>query len=131
MSSHTLNEKLSEAILGKMIDDKLACAAVFQITGALGVEPLEAGRTFDLMDISITKCQLGLFGYEPDKKIVKPAASVSDAMKQAITARLSDGRLACLAAWEIAAKLSVPKMDVAAACEALGIKIKPCQLGAF
>jgi len=104
---------------------------VFQITGELGVEPIEAGRTLDLMDISIIKCQLGLFGFTPEKKVVKPAPSVSDVMKNEIESRLSDGRLPCFAAWEIAAKLKVGKMDVAGACETLGIKIKPCQLGAF
>ena len=32
---------------------------------------------------------------------------------------------------EIAEKFGVPKMDIAAACEALSIKISACQLGAF
>ncbi len=131
MSSHAQNEKLVEGIKNKAIDEKIACAAVFQIAGELGVEPAEAGRTLDLMDISIIKCQLGLFGFTPEKKVVKPAVSVSDVMKNEIESRLSDGRLPCIAAWDIAAKLKVAKMDVAAACETLGIKIKPCQLGAF
>lgn len=131
MSSHTLNEKLSSAILGKIVDDKIACSAVFQITDELGIAPAEAGRTLDLMEISIVKCQLGLFGYMPEKKILKPAGSVSDSMKKKIEERLADGKLSCIAAWEIAAAMKVPKMDVAAACEAMGIKIKPCQLGAF
>jgi hypothetical protein len=131
MSSHTHNEQLVEAIKGKAIDDKIACSAVFAITGELGVTPADAGRALDLMEISIVKCQLGLFGYAPEKKIVKPAPSVSDAMSGEIRARLVDGKLSCAAAWEIAAKLKVAKMDVAAACETLEIKIKPCQLGAF
>jgi len=107
MSSHTQNEKLVEAIRNKAIDEKISCAAVFQITGELGVEPIEAGRTLYLMDISIIKCQLGLFVFTPDKKVVKPAPSVSDVMKNDIESRLSDGRLPCFAAWEIAAKLKV------------------------
>jgi hypothetical protein len=131
MSSHTQNEKLVEAINGKAIAESIACSAVFTIIGELGVGPAEAGRTLDLMDMSIIKCQLGLFGYTPEKKVVKPAESVSDAMSGEITARLTEGRLSCAAAWEIAARLKVPKMEVAAACETLGIKIKPCQLGAF
>lgn len=131
MSSHVQNEKLVEAIQGKAIDEKIACAAVFQITGELGADPAEAGRTLDLMDISIIKCQLGLFGFTPEKKVIKPAASVSDVMKSEVESRLADGRLPCAAAWEIAARLKVAKMDVASACETLGIKIKPCQLGAF
>jgi len=42
-----------------------------------------------------------------------------------------DERLPCAAAWDIAAQAGISKMALSAACEALGIKIKPCQLGAF
>jgi hypothetical protein len=44
---------------------------------------------------------------------------------------MTDNRLPCLAAWEIAEKLGIKRLDVCAACEHLRIKIKPCQLGAF
>jgi len=49
----------------------------------------------------------------------------------AIRAALVDRRLPCASAWDIAKTFGVRKMVVSAACEALGIKIKPCQLGAF
>jgi hypothetical protein len=131
MSVHKQNEQLIEAIKGKAIADTIGCAAVFTIIDELKIEAAEAGRALDLMDVSIVKCQLGLFGYSPDKKIVKPAESVSEDMNGELSACLKDGRLACADAWAIAKKLKVPKMDVSAACEKLGIKIKPCQLGAF
>jgi hypothetical protein len=131
MSVHRQNEQLIEAIEDKAIAGSISCAAVFSIVADLKIEPAEAGNALDMMDISIVKCQLGLFGYSPDKKIVKPAESVSDDMNREITACLKDGRLSCADAWTIAKKLKVPKMDIASACEKLGIKIKPCQLGAF
>jgi PIN domain nuclease of toxin-antitoxin system len=52
-------------------------------------------------------------------------------LKESITSALKDGNLSCVAAWEIAKKLNIPKMKVCAAAEALEIKVKPCQLGAF
>jgi hypothetical protein len=52
-------------------------------------------------------------------------------MATAIREKLKNGKLACHRAWEIAAAFQVPKMAVSAACEAMQIKIKPCQLGAF
>ena len=131
MSVHRQNEQLIEAIQGKAIAGTISCAAMFTIIDGLAIEPVEAGRALDLMDISIVKCQLGLFGYSPEKKIVKPAESVSEDMNREIQACLKDGRLPCADAWVIAKKLKAPKMDVSAACEKLGIKIKPCQLGAF
>ena len=131
MSVHKQNEQLIEAIQGKAIADTISCAAVFTIVDEMKIEPIEAGRALDLLDIAIIKCQLGLFGYSPDKKIVKPAESVSEEMNVEISACLKDGVLSCADAWAIAKKLEVAKMQVSAACDKLGIKIKPCQLGAF
>ena len=110
---------------------QLACARVFKIASASGVSPSEAGKTLDLLNIKLAKCQLGLFGYTPDKSIVKPAESVSPELESAIRSRLADERLACAQAWQIADELNLKKLDVSCAAEALGIKIKPCQLGAF
>ncbi len=56
---------------------------------------------------------------------------VDSALEGAIRAALQEGRLPCRSAWEIAERLRVPKMDVSSACEALGLKVRPCQLGAF
>ncbi|MEX1326609.1 MAG: hypothetical protein AB1Z29_07405, partial [Desulfobacterales bacterium] len=89
------------------------------------------GRGIDLMDIRLVKCRLGLFGYRPEKKAVEPKAPRSRELEEAIRAALIENKLSCHAAWEIAHMFQIPKMDVSAACEALGIKIKPCQLGAF
>jgi PIN domain nuclease of toxin-antitoxin system len=62
---------------------------------------------------------------------VQPAKEIAPELKDSITAAVENEKLSCLAAWEIAKKLNIPRMKVCAACEALNIKIKPCQLGAF
>jgi hypothetical protein len=74
---------------------------------------------------------MGLFGYTPEKKVVTPKPPTHPDLEDAVRAALVNDRLPCRAAWEIAARLDVSKMSVSAACEHLGIKIKPCQLGAF
>lgn len=112
-------------------DNVIACAVAFDIARRLNVAPDRVGRTVDLMNIRLVKCQLGLFGYPPDKKIVKPAAECDPELADAIRNGLIHERLPCRNAWEIAARFNVPKMAVSSVCEALGIKIKPCQLGAF
>jgi hypothetical protein len=83
------------------------------------------------MELRLVKCQLGLFGYQPEKKIVKPALSVGANVEEAILAGLVNGRLPCKTAWDISQQLGIHKMKVSAACDAMGIKIRPCQLGAF
>ena len=85
----------------------------------------------DLMDVRLTRCQLGLFGYTPQKRIVKPAATWDPALEEDIRKALRDGRLPCEAAWAIARRHGLPRLDVGNVCEALGIKVRPCQLGAF
>lgn len=109
----------------------LACAVAFDIAAKLGVEAAEVGKTVDLIDMRLVKCQLGLFGYQPEKKIVKPLETDDAALVEAIKAGLSAERLPCRTAWEIGDRFGVRKMTISAICEAEGIKIKPCQLGAF
>jgi hypothetical protein len=122
---------ISQEIQVRLRKDALACAVAFDIAGKLGCTPAEVGRTADLLHISLVKCQLGLFGYKPQKKIVDSRMPQEPALGDAIRDGLVDDRLPCKTAWRIAAQFGVPKMTVSSACEALGVKIKPCQLGAF
>ena len=122
-----VREKLQQEAIG----GQLACAGAFQLAADLQQSPAEIGKAADLLGIRLVKCQLGLFGYAPEKKMVRPAETVDRALEDAIRAGLQDGRLTCRLAWELAERFQIPKMRVSAACEALSIKVRPCQLGAF
>ena len=110
---------------------ELSCAEAFHLADRLGISPADVGWYADQLRLRLTKCQMGLFGHGPGKKVVKPAAEVDEALKDMLMAVLVNDRLSCVAAWDIAAQAGIAKMAVSAACETLGIKIKPCQLGAF
>ena len=125
------DERIAGAVREKAAEGALSCAEAERIGAALGVKLEEVGRTLDLLELRIGRCQLGLFGYGPERKAVHPAASVAPDLDEAIRGRLADGRLPCKAAWEIAAELRITRMEVSAACETQKIRIKPCQLGAF
>jgi hypothetical protein len=112
-------------------DGKLPCAIAFKIADEVNKSPAEIGKTTDLMDFRLVKCQLGLFGYTPHKKIVTPKTPDNAKLMDAIQNAVKNERISCRDVWEIAGKFQIPKMTVSAACEALNIKIKPCQLGAF
>ena len=111
--------------------DELPCAVAFKIASDLGASPAAVGKTADLMKFRLVKCQMGLFGYTPEKKIVTPKPPAHPEMESAAREALVNGRLPCRAAWDIADRFGMSKMSVSAACDHLGIKIKPCQLGAF
>jgi len=109
----------------------ISCAQAFRKASALGISPREVGIAADFLEIRIRRCQLGLFGYSPEKSVVSPAEQVPPDLESAIKGALVEGRLPCASAWAIARKLGMAKMAVSAACEKLGIKISACQLGAF
>ncbi len=110
----------------------MPCESAFRIVEELGVAPAEVGRAVDLLEIKISNCQLGLFGHVEGKRlIVKSAESVSAELEDALRKGLVNGKLPCSTAWEIVRRFWMPKMGITAACEKLGIRIKPCQLGSF
>jgi hypothetical protein len=122
---------IRESLKPYMEKGELACAVAFRLADELQKPPSAIGEAADLLSIRLVKCQMGLFGYAPEKKIVKAAPTVDPGLEKAIRRGLENERLPCRTAWELARKFNVSRMGVSAACEALGIKIKPCQLGAF
>lgn len=129
--SITLDPLIKEAVLKRAKEGKLPCAVAFEIAKELGVEAAEVGKTVDLLNFRLMKCQLGLFGYLPEKKIIKPENTENQDLKNAISNALVDGRLPCKNAWDIASEFKIRKMTISSVVDAMKIKIKPCQLGAF
>ncbi len=124
--------RVSEMVLREASDGSLSCAAAFRIAGECGVEPSGVGFAMDFHEVRLVKCQLGLFGYSPENRIVKPADSVDSALDAEIRGLLeSNGKLSCKNAWALADRRSLHKLQVSSACEALRIKVCSCQLGAF
>ena len=126
-----INPLIKEAVLKRSKEENLPCAVAFEIAKELGVEAAEVGKTVDLLNIRLSKCQLGLFGYLPEKKIIKPQDTENQDLKDAIVNAVADERLPCKEAWDIASEFKIRKMTVSSIADAMGIKIKPCQLGAF
>ena len=130
-SSATLDAALAERLRKEIKDGGISCAAAHRVARELARPAAEVGKAIDLMEVRLVRCQLGLFGYAPEKRIVKAAAEWDPDLENDIRAALRDGRLPCAAAWSIARRHGLPRLEVANVCEALGIKVRPCQLGAF
>lgn len=123
------DEKIAAALRQHGREGQIACADAERIGKSIGVSLAEVGKTIDLLEFRIGRCQLGLFGY-PEGKPLK--SDVDDPeLETSIRDRLDAGRLPCRTAWEIAEERGMARMKVANACEKMGIRIKPCQLGAF
>lgn len=130
-SNYKVKPEIVDALKKKVSDQGISCADAHKISNDLNKTPSEIGITMDILEVRITKCQMGFFGYKPEKKIVKPAASITQTLENAIQEQLEDNRISCKTAWETAEKLNMKRIEVASACEALKVKISPCQLGAF
>lgn len=130
-SSATPAARIAEAVKQKISHGKITCAASHNIATELKVAPPEVGLVIDLLEVKLSKCQLGLFGYSPQRSIVKPAEAIMPALKQAIETSLVGNRLPCLTAWAIADRFGLKRMDISSACETLQIKISACQVGSF
>jgi hypothetical protein len=127
---------IDQAIRQALVDGQLPCAAAFALAESLRVHPLKVGQAADRLELRLSRCQLGLFGYgqkaEGSYRRVKPTQDIPGELAAAIRASLDqDGRLSCEDAWRIASELRLPKQVVANAAEGLTVRIVHCQLGAF
>lgn len=127
----TLDAALARAVQQGAVKRSIACATAHRIAQRQVVSPARVGQTIDLLDLKIVKCQMGFFGATPDQKSVQAAKSISSVLESVLTPLLADNRISCADCWEIADQLNVSRLDVAAACDGLNIKVTPCQLGAF
>jgi len=123
--------ELVRAIRANLKNSVLPCAVAFKIAEEMQLLPLEVGKAADSQEIGLAKCQLGLFGYLPEKKIVKAETEAPQALLEALKTAQENDRLPCASLWKIAERFKLPKMKISAICEGHDIKIKPCQLGAF
>ncbi|MGD9365809.1 MAG: hypothetical protein PVH87_08950 [Desulfobacteraceae bacterium] len=110
---------------------EISCALAFEIAYGLGVDPKEIGRTADILDIPLVKCQLGLFGYTPKNKIIRAEDTTNRDLKNALVESSDNNRLSCEMAWQIADRFNIGKPTLGNMCQANRIKIKGCRLGAF
>ena len=127
---------LEKAMRKSLKDDHLHCAVAFKMAEEQGVPPGEVGDLATELDIRISHCQLGLFGYGPKAqglhKILNPAETVGDEMEAALRSHVTDdGKITCADVWEVARDLGIAKMEAAAAMEAMGLHLADCQLHCF
>ncbi len=130
-SDTKIDSRIAEALKKRISEGKIACEAAHEVAQALGVPPLDVGVVIDLLEIKISKCQQGLFGYGSRRKVDKPQTDMSSQMKAAIEELSVDNHLSCSSAWEIAKRLGESKIAVMSACDLLKVKLSSCQLGTF
>ena len=131
-----MRQEILEAIQTASVSGELACADAHALAAGSEVSPMEVGRLVNSeTELRFNRCQLGLFGYGPKGEklhiIAQPAAHLPEELRLALEARVVNGRIPCLAVWEVAEEFKYPRLGVANVLESLGLRVKPCQLGCF
>ncbi|HPI90234.1 MAG TPA: hypothetical protein PK859_13090 [Spirochaetota bacterium] len=112
-------------------DQMISCHSAHMIAQNYNVNPEKVGHAIDFLEIKISKCQLGLFGFGKGKKMIKSIDSVELNIKEQIHKHIVENKLTCKSVWIIADESGKKRIEIANACESLNIKISQCQLGAF
>jgi hypothetical protein len=135
-ASRTVDEALADAIRMRLRDGRLDCAAAFALAREMEITPLSVGEAADSLDVHLSHCQLGLFGFPghakawegPGWKETQPPAGFEEAVRAVLE---PDGSLSCAAAWTVADRFGVGRIQIGHLASGWKIKIKRCQLGAF
>ena len=124
---------VKRAVTAALRDGKLPCVSAFRIATEIGSSPAEIGAEVNRLDVRISRCQLGLFGYAAfgQKGLVQTLKAVPDDVTAALRSAAPEGQIACAALWQIAEDQGLPRLAIACAAESLGLRISPCQLGCF
>lgn len=131
----TVTEEIKAKIESSLVNGQLPCTVAHVIAYELNVKPLQVGQTADEMEVAISLCQLGCFGYGPKaegkSKILRSTAKKDEKLMERLRSIVVEGNIPCLKLWQIAAEFGLERLAVSNAAEALGLKIGPCQLGCF
>jgi len=131
-----VDERIAAAIHARLEEGRLACAAGLEAAEALGVAPIDIGRTADRLRIRLTRCELGLFGHPGGIKgwerggvaALPDPEGLGEAL---LAARNERGEIDCEQVWREAERFRVPRLQVAYVADRLGIRIRSCLLGAW
>lgn len=130
-SSGSIDPLIEAALKAKSVNNRVSCLHAHEIALKMNISPMKVGTNMDLLNLRIEKCQLGLFGYTPNKRIVKPIENMDQDLEKAIVSAEEEGKLPCIAAFIISEKMEIPKLKVAGAAEKMNKRVSNCQLGAF
>lgn len=130
-----MTEEIKAKVTSSLVKGQLPCAVAHVIAYELNVKPLQVGQTANEMEVAISLCQLGCFGYGPkaegESKILRPTTKKDEKLMERLRSTAVKGNIPCIRLWQIAAEFSLERLAVSNAAEALGLKIRPCQLGCF
>ena len=124
---------ITQVLESYLVSERLPCMLAHYAAGKLGITAREVGDAADNSDTRISRCQLGLFGFEEfgEKRFTGCVAVIPSELREAIASSASANAVPCIEAWQIADDRGLPRLLVGSAANEMGIQISRCQLGCF
>ncbi len=127
---------------------QLSCEEAYIVAEARGVNPQAVRQQADNLGIRISRCQLGLFGYAPEKgrpgfraageavrgsgqKTEEKMEPVPEKVATAVGDTCSNNEITCVELWELGRAHNVSRFDMGCLAESLELSVRRCQLGCF
>lgn len=124
-------DHIIKALTPRIQEGKITCADAHDLAQAIQVPVHQIGLALDLSDVRIVACQLGLFERPGSVNADTPPPQTPTGLRQSLEAAVKDNAITCRQAWQLAQTHGVSRRQVGQACNAMEVKIRQCQLGAF
>jgi hypothetical protein len=96
----TMTEEIKAKIKSSLVNGQLPCTVAHVIAYEFGVKPLQVGQTADEMEVALSLCQLGCFGYGPKaegkSKILRPTTQKDEKLMERLRSTVVEGSIPCL-----------------------------------
>ncbi|MBW2342073.1 MAG: hypothetical protein JRF50_17310 [Deltaproteobacteria bacterium] len=129
--SKGLLSQLEGTLKAALKDGYLSCPVAWEIAKESDVPKTAIGEIADRLSIRITNCQLGCFKIEKtpyDKSVHK---NIDGEVITTLETLKEKDQLTCAKVFELARQFKLKPMVIANEVNAIGLKVRGCQLGCF
>ena len=130
-----IDNEIEKTIKNHLVDELLSCSDANKIAMQYDVSPDTIGHTVDALNIRLTRCQLGLFGYLNKKGWEAAGVTklpIPEEFVNALKAAAGDAKkITCLELWNLAEVYKLTRMHAGYLADSQDIQIRNCQIGAF
>jgi len=130
LSEESLSE-LESVVKASLKDGYLSCPVAWGIARKSNVPKIVVGEITDRLGIRITNCQLGCFKIEKTPYDSSSYSNIDGEIRNILKELHETDQLSCAKAFELARQLNLKPMVIANEVNAMGLKIRGCQLGCF
>jgi hypothetical protein len=130
LSEESLSE-LESVVKASLKDGYLSCPVAWGIARKSNVPKIVVGEITDRLGIRITNCQLGCFKIEKTPYDNSSYSNIDGEICNILKELHETDQLTCAKAFELAQQFNLKPIVIANEVNAIGLKIRGCQLGCF